>query len=192
MTLLGRLAAGCVIAVLVAGCGDRDGGTVADPPPGPLEIGTPHAWAVTVTSGKTFTDGMELLLLRGRRPATFEDVTVVGGNASLTYLGARIALPSREMTSIQEMKDFPPTALPPSQLAAAEGFTIQPTGRTARRQGYELLVGYRVDDPTFSVRHTIRIQYRIDGQTYLTDIPAGLVTCPTSQDQVGCLRRAGY
>src|SRR6478672_6651951 len=48
---------------------------------GPLRLPNPHAWAYAVSAGESFTDGLEVLRLRGARSAVLTDVALVGDPA---------------------------------------------------------------------------------------------------------------
>lgn len=128
---------------------------------GPLRPVPKHGWVVSVYEGKTFTDGEELLDLRGTRPAVITAVTVAGGTPTLEYLGARLALPSRTYTTYQEMPGYPPR-VPGSTTVPAVGHTILPTPRTERTQGYELLLGYRATRDGNAVRGDVRTSVAVD------------------------------
>ena len=172
-----------------AACGGGSEARIA--PTGPLQAPDKHGWVVTVYKGKTFTDGQELLDLRGTRPAVIQAVTVTGGTPTLEYLGASLALPSRRYTTSEEMPGYPPR-VPGSTTAPAVGHTILPTRRTERRQGYELLLGYRAtrdgNAVRGDVRTTVTVDYTVSGTRYRIVMPAQLFPCPKGASQGTCMK----
>jgi hypothetical protein len=165
----------------------------AEPPVslnGPLQQVPAHGWIAVVRPGATITDAQEILYNGGDAPVTSTDIEVVGGSKSLLYLGALVAGPDRARALSQQFPEYPPTA------HAVRGFTrpaigavLEPT-TTSRLPGYELLIGYRFIADEFDARSEVRISYTSSGRDYRLDLPARLITCPTSMTEDACFGRA--
>src|SRR6476620_5575188 len=145
---------------------------------GPLRLPNPHAWAYAVSAGESFTDGLEVLRLRGARSAVLTDVALVGDPA-IELRGAMLVGPGRKLGAIQVIRSWPPVDrdLDESALVPAEGASISDDSA-----GWELLLGMRVKSPGTSDRVGIRIGYEVEGVQYSTFIPA-FVRIGTTQEK---------
>src|SRR5205085_9052332 len=76
--------------------------------------------------GTRFSDGLRELQVAGSQPVVIKSVTVVGGDAALTNVGAMIGLPGRRWDFAEYMKGFPPPSLPPEFREPAVGAELQP------------------------------------------------------------------
>jgi hypothetical protein len=173
-----------LIATISVGC------SAPSQPQGPLEAGRKHAWVRSAQAGEVFTDGTDLLQLNGMRMATIVSVDSVGGDNTLKFLGASIAEPRRKYTTTQETSGWPPTDLAAHNVVPAVGAAIKPLAKTWHRQGYELLLGYRIERSDYSVRAGVRITYRVGQKTYEATIPSLLVMCPPKRPAGGCMKQA--
>lgn len=150
----------------------------ADAGPGPLAPPHPgeHAWTTYEPVGATFTDGMDVLSLRGKRSAVIDSVRMLPGKngAGLKLLGVRLAGPNRG-TNYQKLP-WPPRApeMPASVVGPAVGATVTPQSR-----GWELLLGIKVTRPGYLARRGIEIDYHIGDQHYSYVDAAWLAVCTT-------------
>lgn len=166
-----------VAAATAAALGYIGGGRSTD---GPLNPGPPHGWAATAKVGDVFTDGLELLHLRGTEQAVIEDVRLVGDDG-LELAGAVLAGPERGIGAVQYMPTFPPHNNPQidAELVEAEGTWITPEGKD-RKGTWELLLGIRPTTEGYLVRTGVEVDYSVQGEEYTVLIPAHLAVC-TSQ-----------
>lgn len=145
------------------------------------------AYVYVPKEGTVFTDGEVVLDLRGKHPATITKVESLGGRDALTFLGAKIAEPHREYSSVQAVPGWPPRHLVADKVVDAIGATLQPTAKTWNEDAYELLLGYRVTKVDKSVRTGVRVTYVVDGTTYRATFPVAIALCPQGQNQDRCL-----
>jgi hypothetical protein len=139
-------------------------------------------WGVVAKPGYTFTDGDEVLNLRGHDRATIVSVESLGGSKAFQFLGAKVVGPRRFFTAIQRIDRWPPNHIRgASQIMDAVGQTVTPQHSNWHGQPYELLLGYRVIADTYDVRTGVRVVYRVDGKTYQVTWPDLLVACSTTQ-----------
>ncbi|GAB3777681.1 hypothetical protein GCM10027601_01590 [Nocardioides ungokensis] len=142
---------------------------------GPLRLPDPHAWAQAISAGESFTDGLEVLRLRGAPSAVLTDVALVGDPA-IELRGAMLVGPGREEGAIQVIDSWPPDdfELDESAMVEADGASISDDSA-----GSELLLGLRVKSAGTFDRVGIRIGYEVEGVQYTTFIPAFLRICAT-------------
>lgn len=173
--------AACALLVL-AGCTDSDGNGPAEAriENGPLEESLPHAWWRASTAGEVFSDGLEVLILRGDETAVIDDVRVEGGEESARFLGARLGLPGRPDDFNKDMAAFPPRAVPTQDQAPAVGAEIVP-GQT-----YMLILGYEITADVASNRESIIVDYTIKDTAYTDEFPARLAFCPPPLTDDAC------
>ncbi|MBO9522414.1 MAG: hypothetical protein J7518_12825 [Nocardioidaceae bacterium] len=147
------------------------------------------AYAQVATPGTTFTDGTGLLVVPGDRPAKVLKIESLGGRSAMTFLGAKLAGPHREFTTNTSWPTWPPN-IAGDPLQEAEGATIEPVSRTFNKNGYELLLGYRIDHAKYAVRRGVRVTYRIGDRTYRAVLPLVFATCPPGRDLDSCQEEA--
>jgi hypothetical protein len=144
---------------------------------GPLRGAPEHGYTVTAAPGETFTDGMEVLVVRGDRPAVIDSVELVGAE-ELEVVGFMFVGPERTESG-QWWPGYPPKGrgLDPSLVLPAST-KIEPNVT----RGWEPLVGIKVTEPGPLWRDGIRYTYTVDGVQYTRTVPAQLKVC-TSKDQ---------
>jgi hypothetical protein len=125
--------------------------------------------------GHRFTDGLEILLLQGSRPARIISVRSIGGSQSLGHVGTMLAGPARDLDAIQKAPGFPPRVPRLGGLHRAVGSWILPEAQTRDRLGYELLLGYEIVSPELAVRRGIEVTYRVGNTTYGRFLPARII-----------------
>jgi hypothetical protein len=113
---------------------------------GPLADDGWYIWFYEARTGAVFSDGMQIVINKGSEPARITSVRSTGGDNALEYLGARIGLPGRPDDFNQNMKGFPPTAVPARFQVPARGAVLRP------HEGYMLILGYRADKRDGRVR----------------------------------------
>lgn len=141
-------------------------------------------------TGSRFTDSFEILNLEGHRAAVIVSVKSVGGSNSLAHLGTRIAGPGRTVDAIQKIDSFPPQTEELGSLRPAAGYRISPVARTRRELGYELLLGYKVEQQELAIRKGILVRYAVGSVTYETFLPARMVFCPEKMTERECSKLA--
>jgi hypothetical protein len=182
LLLLTTAACGGPLAVFHRG--PIEGGPLANPPGREM-------WGVVAKPGYTFTDGDEVLDVRGHDPITVLSVSSVGGSKAFQFLGAKVVGPRRYFTTTQRIDAWPPTHVRGSRrIGDAVGRTFRPANTTWHGQAYELLLGYRVIADTYDVRTGVRVVYRVDGKTYQVTMPNFLVACSTRQNFNRCEKHA--
>lgn len=157
---------------------------------GPLVAAPAQAWVLPATKGRTFTDGSNVLDVRGSTPIKVVSVTSIGGTTSLQFLGAKVASPRRQYTTTNEFNGWPPRDIRASFVLDAGGQSVSPTAGNWHRQPYELLLGYRVISTDFAVRTAVRVVYESAGKTYQQDFPSLIAVCPPSEDLQKCGNQA--
>lgn len=167
-----RLLATVALVPALAACSTAGPGPLAPPHPGE------HAWTTYEPVGATFTDGMDVLSLRGTRSAVIDSVRMLPGKngAGLKLLGVRLAGPRRG-TNYQKLP-WPPRApeLPASVVEPAVGTTIAPESRGVGKN-WELLLGIKVTKPGYLARRGIEIDYDIGDRHYSYIDAAWLAVC---------------
>ncbi len=145
-------------------------------PRGPMVVPLEHGYSLSMARGSTFTDGFEILRLKGDRPAVIESVEITA-DSGVEMTGAMLAPPPRENAAVQVLKGWPPThdALDESTFVDAVDATIQPLSREP--MGYELLIGLRVTGEGFLVRQAVTVTYRIEDTRYQVVFPAVISIC---------------
>ncbi len=158
---------------------------------GPLQQPGAHGQIVQFAAGTTFTDGFEVLDLRGDAPARLVSVTSVGAEQALQQVGVRVAGPDRNLAASSLMRGFPPTERGLGTVRTLQQTLLRPRHQTRDRMGYELLVGYRVvDDTQVAAREKLVVRYRAAGQEHELVLPARLVYCPPEMPSRTCERTA--
>lgn len=167
-----RLAVALALAFAATGCADAGPGPLAYPHP------NEHAWTTYEPVGATFTDGLEVLVLRGKRPAVIDKVKLLPGHNGdgLKLIGVRLAGPTRD-GNVQRMP-WPPRDpdLVASSVGPAIGRTIAPQSRGGA-YNWELLLGMKVTKPGYLVRRGIEVNYHIGDQHYSYVIHGWLAVC---------------
>ncbi len=130
--------------------------------------------------GQTFSDGFTVLVLSGSAPATIESVTSLGGGDAWDFLGARVGLPGRPDDFNQNMRGFPPKAVPAKFQVDAAGTVLEP-GKL-----YMLIMGYRVAADTLDWRDRIDIVYTVAGKRYRASLDRRVVSCPPPLTESEC------
>ncbi len=150
---------------------------------GPLEPDGPYVWFYEAREGIVFSDGMQMLSLQGPDRATVRSVTVQGGGKALDFLGARVGLPGRPYDFQQQMKGFPPKAVPARLQVPAEGAVLEPG------KSYMLILGYRVISDVLDRRRSVTVEYEAAGERYRRVSQVSLVACPPPLTDVTCARK---
>jgi hypothetical protein len=161
-----------ILVSLVTACG-------GSPEAGPMSPPNPHGWAITKGVGETFTDGFEVLRLRGDRPAVLDSVALVGSEG-LELVGFRLAGPDRSMGAVQLVDNFPPRDPMLSDVRPANDTTITPVSKSGSI-GWELLIGIKVVEEGYHVREGVRVDYTVDGERFSVVHPAQLVVCTSEK-----------
>ena len=163
-----RLAVALALASAATGCS-------ASAAPGPLFPAHLHGFSVTVPVGHTYTDGMEVLELRGHQNAVIDSVRLVPGKNGdgIKLLGVQVASPARTIGGVQE-PGWPvhDRHIPPSTLRPADGAIIKPGHR-----GWELLLGLKATRPGYLVRRGVIVKYHVGDQHYVWRDPAWGALC---------------
>lgn len=161
---------------LLSGCGSPEEG-------GPLRGAPEHGYTLTVAPGETFTDGMEILVVHGDKPAVIDSVELVGAKG-MKVLGFKFVGPGRAETG-QWWPGYPPEGRGLEQgLVVPASTKIQPQ----MTNGWELLLGIKVTKPGPLWRDGIRYTYTVDGVQYATTVPAQLKVCTSPEQEIdgGC------
>lgn len=155
---------------------------------GPLDDddGSSSIWFYEARAGAVFSDGMEVLVNEGSRPATITGVGVQGGDEALEFLGARVGLPGRPDDFNQLMSGYPPAAVPARFQVPAEGAVLRP------HRSYMLILGYRVVDEVMDRRTGVTLDYEVGGQRYRDVLQSRLAACPPPLTDHTCARKLGY
>jgi hypothetical protein len=157
------------------------------PTDGPLEGSGGEGFVIYAQVGRVFTDGSQILEVKGDTPIKIVSVTSQGGSSALRLLGAMIADPQRRFTTQQIFEGWPPRHPGAARVLDAVGQTVTPARMNWHKQPYELLVGYRITAPTFAVRENLRVVYTSEGRTYVANMTAKLVLCPPGGNLTRCL-----
>lgn len=141
---------------------------------GPIETTNQHVWTKTVALNEPFTDGVEVLVVGGNRPAVLDGVHLVGAKG-IRLLGVRLVEPGRSWGSIMSMP-WPPRDpdLDPCLVVSADGATLAPQHDGT---GYELLLGLKARGRGYFVRKGIRVDYTVGEDRYSRFVPAVLGIC---------------
>ena len=142
-----------------------------------------HASGVKAEAGEAFTDGMDVVMLKGKHNATITSVELVG-DREIKLVGFKLATPERialgGMGSIQHMP-WPPKDrdLPPESVVPGVGTTITPlvVTKDGPTGSYELLLGHKVEEEGYFVRRGFWINYTADGEEYRQYYPAVMSIC---------------
>jgi hypothetical protein len=144
---------------------------------GPLEPSSVHGSAISFPRGQRFTDGLEVLELKGDQPARIDAIQAVGLHG-LRALGSLVAGPKRHIGAIQFARSYPPRdpALKRVRVQPAVGAMLPPYSET-NHWGLELLLGYKAIGSGQLTRLGINIDYTIAGIHYRRFFPARLSIC---------------
>lgn len=138
---------------------------------------TRHGWSTYEPVGAAFTDGLEVLELRGHSDAVIDSVHLVPGKQGngLKLIGVKLANPTRG-GNVQKMP-WPPRDrhLTASAVVPAIGTKITP--RSHSGANWELLLGIKVTKPGYLVRRAVRVDYHIGSSHYTYVTPAWLSVC---------------
>ncbi len=150
---------------------------------GPLADDGWYIWFYEARTGAVFSEGMQIIVNEGPAPSTVKSVRVTGGEQALEYLGARIGLPGRPNDFHQQMKGFPPKAVPARFQVPAEGAVLEP------HESYMLILGYRVVDEVLDRRTSVTVDYEVHGDRYRAVYPTSVVACPPPLTDNTCAAR---
>jgi hypothetical protein len=170
-------AARAVVATIVTTTGLACGCSDAPEEGGPLRGAPEHGYTLTVAPGETFTDGMEILVVHGDKPAVINSVELVGARG-MKVVGFAFVGPGRAETG-QWWPRYPPEGRGLQQRHVVPASTKIAPHVT---NGWELLLGIKVTKPGPLWREGIRYTYTVDGVQYAKTVPAQLKVC-TSKDQ---------
>jgi len=151
-------------------------------PTGPLfedVADSPHVYVYMVDGSEMeFTDGFETFTAPNDAEVVIESVRSIGDAGEVTVLGTLLSGPIGENGTWQSFDSYPPVEGLDGKTFEAEGARI-PAGSG----DYQILIGYSgvIDD--MSVRRGIEVTYRIGDATYRDTLPAGIVMCPTDEEQ---------
>jgi hypothetical protein len=177
-------AAAVVATAALVGC---SGGP---PPEGPLMKPNRHAWAMSVEPGQAFTDGVETLELPGSVDGVLHSVELVGDEA-IDLVGVKLVKPGRKWASIQSAGwPIHDPDIKPHEVVPAEGATFTPRGKDP--QGWELLIGLKVDEPGYFVRKGVVVHYSVGGEDYRQFYPAVLAICTDGTPRKKCPTPKGW
>jgi hypothetical protein len=144
---------------------------------GPMDRATPpHGSSLSqYTVGERFTYGLDRLALRAglEETAVITDITVLGLDPGLRYLGARLGSPQRDDTW-QAIPQWPPK---PGALFDPVPITTPITSESVHPKAWELLLGFEVTRPGYFVSDGWRITYEVNGRAYRYEMPSQLVVC---------------
>lgn len=133
-------------------------------------------WGKAATVGQTFSDGLTVVQLTGEEPVTIERVDAALSDSGVAYLGAYIADVGRALGSVQDVPHFPPVGPSLGTLRPAEGAILEPSDE-ASTKGYELFLGYRVDEAGRYFRPDVEVHYRVGNDKRSLTIPSELLVC---------------
>lgn len=172
-----------LVTVALGSLGCAGVGAAERDPDGPMRKVSPHGSATTLPVQTVFTDGLEVLQLKGEEDATIEGVELIDSEG-FELLGAKLAPPDREAGAIQIIDSWPPVDrdLDESTLVEAVGQEVTPIAQDPG--GWELLIGLRVVEEGHLLRSGIRVLYEVDGEDYVLDIPAEFTVCTDSSYEV--------
>jgi hypothetical protein len=160
-------------------------------PDGPIRNLPEHGYILEDSSrGRTFTDGMESLELRGNEPATIDSIQL-SGDSVFTTIGLLLAGPDRANGRTQRFERFPPTADVLGELAPAVGAVLHPTASAGGTGDYELLIGTKVTSDGIGMRRGIWIKYHVGNHYYSEHLLARVIFCPSGRTWQSCSREVG-
>jgi len=148
---------------------------------GPAATANPITYYPTFPTGTTFTDGVEVFVIHGQRPATIRTVQVLGASAGMKVLGVRVAGPDRQYGAIEILHRFPPADPRLGPLFPADGYIVHPGPL-----GAELLIGMKITEPGVQRRTGIRVTYTVGSTTYQKTYRAAIVNCSPGTRNPGC------
>lgn len=179
-----RWAVATLAAAALAGCSGET------PNEGPLLKPGRHAWAMSVDPGEAFTDGVETLELPGDTYGVLRGIDLVG-DEEIDLVGVQLVKPGRTWASIQSAGwpvDDPD--IKPDEVVPAEHASFTPLGKDS--QGWELLIGMKVDEPGYFVRKGIVVRYSVAGEDYQQYFPASLAICTDGTPRKKCPTPTGW
>jgi hypothetical protein len=147
---------------------------------GPLDGDGPYIWFYEAREGAVFSDGMQIMIYSGSREGRITSVSVQGGDKALKFLGARVGLPGRPDDFNQQMKGYPPKAVPARFQIPAEGAVLEPD------KAYMLILGYQVVDEVLDRRETVTVDYEVGTKRYRRVSQVSLVACPPPLTDTAC------
>ena len=123
-----------------------------------------------------FTDGLEVLRLKGASSARITDVSLIGSHR-IALLGAVLLPPGRQLGAVQVVDSWPPEdrEIDESALVEARGARIDDDPA-----GWELLLGLKLTNGRAADRFGVRIEYETHGATHLAVLPAFLRICAST------------
>lgn len=139
-----------------------------------FRLNDPHGYVLDDRGkGASFDDGFQTIVLRTGRSVVLTGVEPVGGGEALTFGGAYLLGPDREI-KLQQIVE-PGTADEHIQLPVR----INADDSRKDRQEFELVLQYEFKSvQTISARSGIRIEYSERGSNYIQFLPSRLVICP--------------
>jgi hypothetical protein len=161
-----------VVGLLLAGAlaGYEAIGSRAVSEDGPVKLPFPHGWVMAAPVGHAFTDGFDVLQVRGSESIHVTDVRIEG-DAGLELAGA-LLVPHILSHGIQQYyPNFPPKKQP--DTVPLVGATVAPTGSP----GFELILGIRANQVGRFHRSAVVIDYSVGSQRYRARLPAELDVC---------------
>jgi len=144
---------------------------------GPLREIPDHGYGgVTVSVGRTFTDGFDILSIEGPETVTIEKVELLDPSPGIELVSAELAGSARSVGGVFQFDaSYPPSApgLGPLVDAAGAELTRASTGML----GYELVLGMRVAAEGRYTRHGYVVLYRANGVEYSRSVVAEVSVC---------------
>lgn len=143
---------------------------------GPVESASGYGYSFSNEVGDKFTDGFEVLEVRGDEPVTVEAVTLLG-NRGFEYLGAKFVGPGREIGSIQLLFHWPPV---PKDFGGAKIVDALDATLSTHRQnswGWELLVGMTPSREGRVRRDGVAVSYTTEGVRYRAEFRGEIIVC---------------
>lgn len=177
------LALAGVLSMSLSGC---SGNGLVGGNAGPLRPPRPHGWSITLRSQSVFTDGFEVLRLKGAKAAKLESVELTGAKG-LELVGFSVAAPGRNYAFVDYVPSWPPPDSGPFrgvQIQEGVGALLKPS-TDPQDEGFELLLGLRVTARDgYGTREGLRISYRVGGKRFTLRWAAELAACAKASARV--------
>lgn len=144
---------------------------------GPIEPPNGHGWALSVKPGKVFTDGLEVIYVRGNESAVLDSVEIIADD-ELELVEAFVVPPPRVNAAVQLIMEWPPTdsSFGEQAVESATGAVIRPAVGE-EKSGWELLLSMRATKAGQFQRTGVKILYHVGSDRYQVTFPAEMIVC---------------
>ena len=165
------------VMALLVGCVPR--------PESPMREVPDHGYGgIVVELGETFTDAFEHLTVSESESLTITNFELIDTPKEIELVEVLVAGGHRE-ANYQWEPTFPPAEYDMGPLVPLIGAIMLPPGQQpGEMPGYVLIMGLRVTEPGKWVRGGYRIEYVVDGHTYVNEVVAQITICtPAAVDE---------